>query len=100
MSATRFTRRAPDGAEECLTLLRLDDGMLWSEALGLETPYVVQVTACPCVGDDFVGICDLDGEKIDVSPRACKVATEAPADVVDVVETGWATGLLVVERLS
>lgn len=97
----RFERVADDGASEVLTIVRLDEGEIYSEALDRETPYAVEVCAGPSVGDDFVGVYDLDGERIDgLRPRSWAIADDVPAEVVEAVEDGWSTGLNVVSRLA
>lgn len=95
----RFTRHGVDGSSEVLTICQLDEGTLYSEALGVESPYVVQVTSGPEPGDDFVGLYDLDGERIDWS-SSWEIVEDVPTEVIEAVREGWATGETVVEDLD
>lgn len=93
----QFRRRdMNDGAEELLTIVRLDGEEFWSEALLRETPFAVQVEQ----GDHFAGLFDLDGEELPDGNREWAEAVPVPADVVDAVEDGWASGSYVVERMK
>lgn len=88
--APRLLRTAFDGASEVLTLVRLASGDL-----------AVQITTGPNVDDDFVGIYDLDGEPIPyASGLEWEIATDVPANVIEQIETEWATGETVVTRLE
>lgn len=104
--APRFTRRdQSDDASEVLTLVRITDGHLAGKRLlcadldGREYPYLIQVTTGPDLGDDFVGLYDLDGDQVDAAGCSWEVVTEAPAEVIEQVETGWESGMWVVERI-
>lgn len=90
----QWRRTSPDGASECLTLCTVDGASYFSGWTGRETPYVVQVTTGPSAGDDFVGLFDLDGERIALpSPGSWAACTAAPDDVIAAVVEGWSTGL-------
>ena len=86
---------------ETLRICTLDSGEThYSEWLESDTRFVVQVTTGPDVGDDFVGLYDLDGEEIRVANASWTVApaAEIPAAVIEAVEEGWASGSYVVTR--
>ena len=92
MSAVRFTRRdVSDGASEILTVVRLDGS----------TDLAIEICAGPGIGDDFVGLYDLDGDQLRVGNCTWEAVDEAevPADVVTSIETDWESGTNVVERL-
>jgi hypothetical protein len=57
------------------------------------------VTTGPEPGDDFVGLYDLDGDRLDVGNADWEAVSEAPAEVIEQVEQGWETGTSTVERL-
>lgn len=103
--APRFTRRdQSDDASEVLTLVRITDGHLAGKSFGCadlegQYPYLVQVTTGPELGDDYVGLYTLDGDQIDAAGCAWDVVKEAPAEVIEQVETGWERGTSVVERI-
>jgi hypothetical protein len=82
--AIRWTRiDQSDGASEILTIVRLN---VW----------MVEVHAGPGVGENFVGLYDLDGEAFEAG--SCPLgsclevadASEVPAEVVTMIETDWA----------
>lgn len=105
IAAPRFTRRDRD-ASEVLAIVRAEDRhgnaitSSFSEQ-GPEYPYLVQVTSGPDVGDDFVGLYTLDGDKIDqANGWTWEIVSEAPIEVIEAIEIGWATGTSVVERAA
>lgn len=107
VSVPRFVRTDPsDGSSEVLTLVELTSGRLAGETFasaeleGREYPYLVQVTSGPDPGDDFDGLFDLDGDRIDVMNSQWSIVTEAPAEVVEQIEFGWEYGNTVVARLE
>lgn len=94
-----FIRTDLDSSEH-LTIVSLeDDSLFWCEELGRETPYLVQVVAGDTADGDFVGIFDLDGDRVEVGGVGWVVAEDVPADVVEQIESGWATGLREVTSL-
>lgn len=106
VSAPRFTRTdRSDGASEVLTLVKLTSGPLAGKRFvsqdldGREYPYLVQITTGPDVGDDFVGLYDLDGDKVDVGNADWVTVAEAPAEVIEQIETSWATRFNEVARI-
>jgi hypothetical protein len=76
-----------DGASEVLTLCQL------------EGDYVIQVTSGPNVGDDFVGLYDLDGDGIQLGNFSWEVATDAPSELLAEVEQNWESGTTCVSRI-
>jgi hypothetical protein len=94
-----------DDASEVLTLVRLTSGRLAGKGFasqdldGREYPYLVQVTTGPDMGDDFVGLYDLDGDKIDVGNADWVAVGKAPAEVIEQIENGWESGSSVVTRI-
>lgn len=92
---SRFTRRDLDGASEVLALVRFT-----AESRQYAGEYAVQVTSGPKPGDDFFGVFDIDGERIDASNAEWELvpAAEVPADLAD-WELGWETGTTTVEAL-
>jgi hypothetical protein len=97
----RFTRTDSDDASEVLTVVKLTSGKLFAsqDLDGREYPYLVQITTGPDVGDDFVGLYDLDGDKVDVGNADWVTVAEAPAEVIEQIESGWESGSNVVERI-
>lgn len=97
----RFIRKdMTDGAIETLTICRLDTGVFFADCLEAESPYVVQIEAgTPDDLGDFVGLYDLDGERIE---QRCtwEVASDVPAEVREAVEEGWASGSNTVEPVA
>lgn len=105
--APRFTRTDRD-ASEVLALVRAEDkaGKVITSSFsdanenqGPEYPYLVQITSGPDVGDDFVGLYTLDGDQLDPHGWTWEIVSEAPAEVVDQIETSWESGTSVVERI-
>ncbi len=97
MSALRWTRTdQSDGAHEILTIVRIDG----------QTDLCVEVCAGPEIGDDFVGLFDLDGEQLTLgncswdAVDASEVPSEVRAEVVTTIETDWEHGSTIVERLE
>ncbi|NIR28719.1 MAG: hypothetical protein GWN84_05265 [Gammaproteobacteria bacterium] len=92
----RFTRTDTDGAGETLRIVTFDDGeTYYSAALERESPYVVQITTGPDAGDDFVGLCSLDGDPLRIFNRSWTLAKDVPEEVIRVLEQDWET-----ERLA
>ena len=105
VACPRFLRTDADGASEMLTLVQITDGPLAGDNFACvdldgEYPYLVQITKGASTCGDFVGLYDLDGEPI--NSRNCQWVgvDEAPSDVVEQIETGWAYGTSTVTRLS
>lgn len=93
MSAVRWTRTdSSDGAHEILTLVRRDE----------TGDVVVQVTTGPDVGDDFVGLYDLDGERLQLGNETWEVIgeDEVSPELIAEVEGNWECGSSVVTRLA
>jgi hypothetical protein len=66
-----------------------------------EYPYLVQITSGPEVGDDFVGLYTLDGDQVETGNGwTWEIVDQAPAEVINAIETGWETGTSVVERIG
>lgn len=90
----RFVRRdLSDGAIEILTIVRVE---------GRED-YFVEVCAGPNVGDDFVGLYDLEGDKVDLGNVEWEAADgRGAADdaLVAAVEDNFANGNVTVERVE
>lgn len=106
MNAIRFTRTdRADGAFEVLTLVRLTSGKFADENFpcagldGREYPYLVEVCAGPNIGDDFIGLYDLDGEQIHPGNADWEGVTSAPNEVIEQIARGWETGTSTVARL-
>jgi hypothetical protein len=92
VSAVRFRRTdQSDGASEILTVVRLDG----------ETDLSIEICAGPEIGDDFVGLYDLDGEQMNLGKASWEAvdAAEVPTDVIEAIETDWESGSNIVERL-
>lgn len=92
-----------DGAEEILTICRLDGGATRAaECLGGRSPFVVQITTDTAQGGDFIGLYDLDGDKIESSRVSWEVADDAdiPGAVVDAILSGWASVTNEVARVT
>ena len=87
-----FKREQADGAHEYLQIVRLDYKRTFvSEALGgKRSPFIVQITSDSGGHGDFVGVFDLDGDKIDAHGLSWEIADDVPAEVIETVETGWA----------
>jgi hypothetical protein len=93
MSAVRFRRTDHfDGASEILTVVRVDG----------EADLRIEICAGPKVGDDFVGLYDLDGDQLQVGNCSWEVVdeTHVPADIIAAIETDWESGSNFVERLG
>lgn len=91
--AIRFTRTdSNDGASEILTIVHVD-----GDPADL---FRVEVCAGPEVGDDFVGLYDLDGDQIRLGNAEWEAAEDVPDDVIEAVELGWESGTNTVKRLS
>lgn len=109
IAAPRFTRTdrtdRTDRTSEILTLVRLtsgarvDHGFVCADLDGARYPYLVQITTGTEPGDDFVGLYDLDGEAIDVGNAEWEIVTEAPAEVIEQIETSWESGSNEVVRI-
>lgn len=91
MSAARWTRTDTDGASEILTLVKIDgrDGLC------------VEICAGPEVGDDFVGLYDLDGDQLSLGNCTWEAvdASEIPAAIVENFASDWESGSSTVTRL-
>lgn len=96
-----WTRTDTDGASEVLRLVVLDGGekFVSSDLEGAEYPYLVQITSGPDAGDDFVGLYDLDGDEIAFANRTWELASEAPVDVIEQIESGWGNNTSAVARV-
>lgn len=100
MSALRWKRSqlSWDGHEaiessEILTLVRIDG----------ETEIRVEICTGPEIGDDFVGLYDLDGDQLQLGNCSWEAvdASEVPADVVEDIDMNWDMGgTCTVERLK
>jgi hypothetical protein len=93
-----------DNASEVLSLVKpTDPAALFACAeLDQHLPYLVQITTGTEPGDDFVGLYDLDGDKVDqfhIGEWELAAAAEVPADVVDLLATSWETGSWEVTRI-
>ena len=106
VTAPQFTRTdRSDGASEVLTLVKLTSGPLAGKSFtsqdldGREYPYLVQITTGADVGDDFVGLYDLDGDKVDVGNAEWVTVAKVPAEVIEQIENGWESGSNVVARI-
>jgi hypothetical protein len=62
-------------------------------------PYCVQITTGLDTGDDFVGLYNLDGDKLDLGNCEWEAVAEVPAEVIEQIENGWESGSNVVERI-
>lgn len=78
-----------DGATEFLTLVQLPESF-YCEHLDRETPYAVQVVQGEGDGAEMIGLYDLDGEKL-TGVHVFEAVHDAPADVIDAVQTCWET---------
>jgi len=91
-----------DGASEVLVIARLTGehagDRFWCEGLGGEYPYLVEVTTQYALGAQRLGLCDLDGEALNVNSVEWERAEDVPVAVLEQIEQGWATGLNYVER--
>jgi len=96
MTTAAWIRTAFDDSSECLRLVTVDHGdQFFCDDLGGDYPYLVQVTSGPEVGDDFVGLFDLDGCEVRLASGQSwqTVSRESvPEAVIDQIETGWDTG--------
>lgn len=109
IAAPRFTRTDRD-ASEVLAIVRAEDkhgNVITSsfadhnEDQSPEYPYLVQITSGPDVGDDFVGLYTLDGDRVETGNGwTWEIVDEAPVEVIEEIETAWATGTSVVERID
>ena len=86
----RWTRTEGDSSE-VLTLVRIDG----------QDDLVIQVTTGPDIGDDFVGLYDLDGDALPLLNRSWTAVDEAEVTAEQIEEIGasWALGLTLVERI-
>ena len=91
--STAWIRVNFDGASECLRLVTVDNGdQFYCDDLEGDYPYLVQVTSGPNVGDDFVGVFDLDGGEVNLPSGQSwtLVSREAvPEEVLAQIEVGW-----------
>lgn len=85
-------RTEEDGASEILTIVRIDG----------QTDLAVEVCSGPEIGDDFVGLYDLDGDQIRTGNCSWEAVDESeiPDDVVTTIETDWERGTSIVKRLA
>jgi len=107
--APRFIRTDRD-ASEVLALVRVEDkdgNVITSSFSDVnedrtdDYPYLVQITSGPELGDDFVGLYGLDGERVETGNGwTWEITPAAPAAVVAAVEHGWETGTNTVARLE
>lgn len=91
MSAIRFTRTQEDSTE-ILTVVRLDSG-----------PLAIEICAGPEIGDDFVGLYDLeDGTQLRTGKCSWEVVDESEltADRINAIAADWETGTSRVARLA
>lgn len=90
-----------DGASEVLRLVVQQPAQQYfCSELGREYPYLLQVSTGPDLGDDLVGLFDLDGNQVPLpSGSTWEVCTEAPPEVLEHIEAAWECGLNVVERI-
>ena len=91
MSAVRYRRTdSSDGASEILTVVRIDG----------ESDFVIEICSGPGIGDDFVGLYDLDGDQLRTGNCSWEVVdeSEVPAEVIEMIETDWESGTNVVAR--
>lgn len=90
MSAARWRRTDLSyGVSEILTIVRIDG----------EADLAVEVCSGSEIGDDFIGLFDLDGDQLQSNrSRSWEVVEleDLPAEVVEQIE-GWAHGNTVVE---
>jgi hypothetical protein len=110
LPAPRFTRSDSwvQGASEVLAIVRVTDrygAVVTSTIAGdgdaVEFPYLVQVTSGPEDGDDFVGLYYLDGGRAQIGNGwTWEIATVAPSQVIDEVETSWECGTSVITRIA
>jgi hypothetical protein len=91
-----------DGASEVLRLVVTEDRRTFVCAglEGREFPYLVQITTGPEVGDDFVGLYDLDGEEVRLPSVKWELASDVPGEVIEQIESGWESGSKVVDRIA
>jgi hypothetical protein len=92
MSAIRFNRiDLSDGASEILTVVRIDG----------EDELRIEICAGPEIGDDFVGLYDLDGDQLQLGNISWETvdAAEVPTDVIAAIESDWESGTSVMERI-
>lgn len=104
----RFWRHDRD-AREVLMIVRAEDKLgtaVTSSFEGIngdrseDYPYLIQITSGPDMGDDFVGLYTLDGDRVELGNGwTWEVVGEAPIEVVNAIETGWETGTSVVTRI-
>jgi hypothetical protein len=90
VSAVRWIRRDLDSSET-LTLVRRDSGKL-----------AIQITSGPDVGDDFVGLYDLDGDQIQTGSTEWTVVgdSDVSAEQIESITEDWESGTCTIERLA
>lgn len=93
MAVLRWVRTdQSDGASEILTLVQIDG----------DSQLRIEICAGPEIGDDFVGLYDLDGDQIQLGNCSWEAVdeSEVPADVITSIETDWESGSNVVTRMA
>lgn len=103
MTIVQFKRTdRGDEAGEVLSIVKVAHDYFCSD-LDEHYPLLVQITTVADPGDDFVGLYDLDGERVDsahVGEWELARASEVPIEVIDQITRGWESGTSTVERLA
>lgn len=91
----RFLRTDLD-ASEVLTVVRFDR----SAPKHLAGTLAIQITSGPEVGDDFVGLYTLDGDRIDTGNYSWSIVTRLSLAKIETIRSDWETGTSSVEALT
>ena len=91
MSALRWTRTDGD-ASEILTVVRIEG------RVGL----AVEVCAGPAIGDEFVGLYDLDGDALNLASGTWEAVDECEltTEQIESIRLDWESGTSTVERFG
>jgi hypothetical protein len=92
---TRFLRTdQSDGASEVLAMVAVE-----RDSDGAQLGRYVQVMSGPEVGDDFVGLFDLDGDRVELWNVSWEIVEPTDFERAEILE-GWCHGNTTVEVLS
>ena len=92
MTAARWTLTSLDGSSEVLTVVRIDGC----------SELCVEVAAGPEIGDDFVGLYDMNGAQIQTPDCSWEAVDEGeiPSTVIEGFPLNWERGNSTITRLT
>lgn len=80
----RFLREDNDGSTEALTIVQL---------LNDCKNYYIEVCSGPDIGDDFIGLYDLEGNRIEIGNQNWEAVEFVSQEIIDYVICEWSSGL-------